>query len=516
MKIPALKKFDQISDKARESIYALVMKHYQRHPNSPWSGRYLVELEESIKKFYQEMGAQYQGAFRDTLPDMMKEFYDRAKEEIKTAGTYRAIKGEPDVKRIKYFMDNSFEQVAMRTDRMSFDHIRSLRQISAEVFREMAVTGHTRREVSKALFERAMKIPGFEFTDKAGSKWQAKSYFNMLARTELMNASRECYDDKMSEEGFDVMRLTVSGDPCDSCSRYENRLFSLTGATAGLPTKADLEAAGVFHPNCTHTYVLVPDFIRMRDYNPDGTKKDKSTAPIVGNGHTESQYKAKAPENLTRNAKKLKKELEKSGASPEQVDEILWNYTPEMEKVIGERPTAKFILDIGVAGTTPGTRHIEIDANPLSWNGCRQTLTHEFGHVLYNSIFLLKKTHTTDGFIRAFEADKALVMSQNWKDDYFGCIDIANRLEEVQETISQKMFNKKFEDLSLEQQWKIVGKADILGSLTDGEYGFGHTGYSFSNRDEVFADIYLAKKYNWEEYSEFFPELWKYIGNFLK
>ena len=107
-------------------------------------------------------------------------------------------------------------------------------------------------------------------------------------------------------------------------------------------------------------------------------------------------------------------------------------------------------------------------------------------------------------------------MSQSWKDDYFGCIVIENRLEEVKDSISQKMFNKKFKDLSLEQQWKITGKADILGSLTDGEYGFGHSGYSFRNRDEVFADIYLAKKYDWKEYSEVFPELWKYIGVFLK
>ena len=79
-----------------------------------------------------------------------------------------------------------------------------------------------------------------------------------------------------------------------------------------------------------------------------------------------------------------------------------------------------------------------------------------------------------------------------------------------------KVFNKKFKDLSLEQQWKITGKADILGSLTDGEYGFGHTGYSIRNRDEVFADIYLAKKYGWNEYAEVFPALWKYIGEFVK
>ena len=219
---------------------------------------------------------------------------------------------------------------------------------------------------------------------------------------------------------------------------------------------------------------------------------------------------------FTRDAKKLKKELEKSGASPEQVDELLWSYTPEIQKIIGKRPTAKFILDVGIAGTTPGTRHIEADKNPLSWNGCRQTLTHEFGHVLYNSIFLLKKTHTTDGFVRAFEADKALVMSQKWKDDYFGCIDILNRDIEVRNNLAQKLFQKEFSKLSLEQRWQIAGKADILGSLTDGEYGFGHTGYSFRNRDEAFANIYLAKKYNWNEYAEVFPALWKYIGEFVK
>jgi hypothetical protein len=273
MKIPALKLFDAVSDQAREQIFALVLKHYQQHPNSPWSGKYLVELENSIKAFYEAMGAKYDACFRDSLPEMMKEFYDRAKEEIRTAGKYKAVIGEPDPQKIKYALESSYKQVAMRTDKMSFDHIRQLRQISADVFRQMSVTGNTRRAVSKELLSRAMEIPGFQFIDRAGTKWSAKSYFQMLARTELMNASRACYDDKMTEEGFDVMRLTTSGEPCDKCSKYEGRLFSLTGATPGLPTKADLEAAGVFHPNCTHTYSLMPDYIRERDYNPDGTKK---------------------------------------------------------------------------------------------------------------------------------------------------------------------------------------------------------------------------------------------------
>ena len=184
-KPPVLKQFDDISQQARERIYALVLNHARKNPNSPWSGKYLVELEKSVKAFYKEMGMKYQSAFRDTLPDMMKSYYDAAAEEIKTAGLYKAIKGEPDPQRVKYFLESSFTQVAMKTDKMSFEHIKQLRAISADVIREMSITGNTRREVSKMMIERALKIKGFEFTDKSGAKWSNKSYFNMLAPRQL-------------------------------------------------------------------------------------------------------------------------------------------------------------------------------------------------------------------------------------------------------------------------------------------------------------------------------------------
>lgn len=267
----SLTRFDQISNRARTRIYALVADHYKRHPGSPWSGKYLVELEKSIKAFYKEMGEEYQEVFRDTLLAEMQDFYDRAVKEIKTAGTYNAILGKPDPKRVKYMLESSFEQVALKTDKMALDHIRSLRQISAEVFRDMSLTGNTRQAVSKALLDRAMTIPGFEFIDKSGQKWSAKSYFKMLARTELMNAGRASYDEKMAEEGYDVMKLSTSGHSCDKCARFEGKLFSLSGATPGLPTKADLEDSGVFHPNCTHSYSMVPQSVYEAKYNADGT-----------------------------------------------------------------------------------------------------------------------------------------------------------------------------------------------------------------------------------------------------
>ena len=273
MQKPSLEKFDAISQSARKRIYSRVFEHYQKNPNSPWSGKPLVELERTIKTFYAELGEQYKDAFRATLPETMRHFYDQAKQEIRKAGLYKAVIGDPDPKRIQYFLNSTFEQIAMKTDKMAFDNIRDLRKLSADIFREMSITGGTRREISRRLLDRAMEIRGFEFIDNSGSKWPLKSYIDTLARTELMNAGRASYDDKMAEQGFDVMKLSTSGHSCPKCARFEGKLFSLTGSTPGLPSKADLEAAGVFHPNCTHSYSLVPDFIRERDYNADGTRK---------------------------------------------------------------------------------------------------------------------------------------------------------------------------------------------------------------------------------------------------
>ena len=269
------KKFDVICARARNVIYGRVMAHYKAHPGSPWSGAPLVDLEKTIRAFYGDLRVELEGEFRDSLPDVMKYFYDRAASDMKAAGLRNAILGKPDTARVKYFLDNAFSQVAMKTDKMMFENIKALRTISADVFRTMSVSGATRKEVSAAMLERALKIKGFEFIDKAGTKWELQSYFDTLARTELMNAGRETYSDKCTADGYDVMLLSVSGNACEKCSQFEGRLFSLTGSTPGLPSKEDLKAAGVFHPNCTHSFSAVPAYIIETEYDGNGKPKKK-------------------------------------------------------------------------------------------------------------------------------------------------------------------------------------------------------------------------------------------------
>jgi len=276
---------DKICEEAKHQIYDKVQAHVDKHPGDAFSGHYLVDLEKSLKALYKMTGNKVAGAFKKGLPTTMQAFYAQAAEDMKTRGTRNAILGKVDERRINDQLDSAFQQVAMRTTKMTFQHIQQLRQISAEVFRTATLTGASRKEVTRQLLDKARQIPGFKFVANNGVVWSDQAYFKMLARTELMQAGRRSYEEKCAEEGYDIVRLDYSGDSCDACGKWEGKLFSLTGATPGLPTKDELVADGVFHPNCTHSYTAVTDFelaemgLEMRQ---PGTADDDlaDTAPV--------------------------------------------------------------------------------------------------------------------------------------------------------------------------------------------------------------------------------------------
>jgi len=216
---------------------------------------------------------------------------------------------------------------------MTFDHIRQLRNFSAKVFRESTITGETRRQVSDRLENEALQVPGFQFTDIAGHRWSHKSYFEMLARTELMNGARDSYEQECAEQGYNIMLLSVSGHCCDACAKYEGQYFSIGPNKYGLPTKDDLEAEGVFHPNCTHSYSAVPDYIIEREF---GKKDQKNQTVPNSRSNTEpeklessslpkSMYASKLPQSApAKHPVPLKKQYN-------QAEQITSPPTPQIE-----------------------------------------------------------------------------------------------------------------------------------------------------------------------------------------
>ena len=271
----AVERIGSICDRSRNDIRARLLEHIDEHPNSPWSYANVARLERTLAAMYQQWGASVNAVFSDFLPREYQAGYERAKTELKQSGVWQNITGGPDLRRIQNALDSVYNNVALRTDKMTFDHIRQLRNFSAKVFRESTITGETRRQVSDRLENEALQVPGFQFTDIAGHRWSHKSYFEMLARTELMNGARDSYEQECAEQGYNIMLLSVSGHCCDACAKYEGQYFSIGPNKYGLPTKDDLEAAGVFHPNCTHSYSAVPDYIIEKEFG----KQEKGSSP---------------------------------------------------------------------------------------------------------------------------------------------------------------------------------------------------------------------------------------------
>lgn len=92
-----------------------------------------------------------------------------------------------------------------------------------------------------------------------GRFWRPEAYSRLLARTAIADARRVAFRQRYLSNGVDVVRVVRNGTTHDVCRRWEDVTLSLTGETAGMPTVADARAAGLWHPNCAHRYVVDVD-----------------------------------------------------------------------------------------------------------------------------------------------------------------------------------------------------------------------------------------------------------------
>jgi hypothetical protein len=493
----AIKTFDEIYEEAKARIMSKALAHAQKYPNSPYSGRGLVELEKALKAEYAKLGVDIKDEFKNSIPIVMRKFYDRAKEDISKHSVNKII-GDIDTKRIDYFMSNTFDSVAGATTRMAQTHVRELRKIAADVMRQTSLTGATRKEVSRMMLERAMNVPNFQFIDNIGSKWNAKSYFEMLARTELMSAGRYSYQCRCEEDGYDAVRLTVSGHSCPKCARYENRLFSLSGNTPGLPSYDKLKADGVFHPNCTHSFTAVPDFIRNRDFNPDGTPKKGFNSPENKDElHSGAGYGSKDDGNsrsssdsgrfrsaFASNDKKFNEAMAAEiAAAPE-----------ELQQAVLALPPVKNIERTHHCSYVPSR-----DTIRLTPNVAPAEMLHEYGH--YIDIHSSKKA----GKLRSLNFE---VIVEYYEETL------------VKDGMRQKLFTVLDSVPASAEKGRLL---DYFGSITKNAIGYGHDKGYLSNKKnqqyEVFANmiaLYARQGATWEIIEEHTPKMATVLRQILR
>jgi hypothetical protein len=134
----------------------------------------------------------------------------------------------------------------------------AIRDTTLNTMQQAIMQGKTREEAGNA-FLKDLKQNGItEFVDKSGRQWNMKAYCEIVTRPSGREAVTHATLNRTRELGGDLMQVSEHSGACELCAPWEGEILSITGETAGYPTIADAEAAGLHHPNCAH--VLMPYF----------------------------------------------------------------------------------------------------------------------------------------------------------------------------------------------------------------------------------------------------------------
>lgn len=132
----------------------------------------------------------------------------------------------------------------------------AVKQQIRAVLADGTLTGEARKTIAKNVVG-AMEDNGLSaLVDAGGRQWQFERYADMLVRTKAVEARNGGLQDKMLQNGYDLVQVSNHG-ATDVCADWEGEILSISGNTPGYDTTSDAEAAGLMHPNCRHAYNVI-------------------------------------------------------------------------------------------------------------------------------------------------------------------------------------------------------------------------------------------------------------------
>lgn len=184
------------------------------------------------------------------------------------------------------------------------------------------------------------------FTDKAGRTWHIDTYAEMATRTGAANALRTAYEGELVARGEDLVLVTGNTYTCRLCAPWQDKVLSLTGlyprGTHRLPsavgdgyvtvhvagTLEEARAAGLHHPNCTHSEGL---------YLPGATVIEPGTMGIRDAETYDASQKQRALEREIRKQKRLLVAAITGGAES-KARAAIRGYQAQIRELLAEHP----------------------------------------------------------------------------------------------------------------------------------------------------------------------------------
>lgn len=184
------------------------------------------------------------------------------------------------------------------------------------------------------------------FTDKAGRTWHIDTYAEMATRTGAAHALRTAYEGELIARGEDLVIVTGNTYTCRLCAPWQDKVLSLTGqypaGTHRLPsavgdgyvtvhvagTMEEARAAGLHHPNCTHSEGL---------YLPGATVIEPGTMGVRDAGTYDASQKQRALEREIRKQKRLLVAAI-TGEAESKARAAIRGYQAQIRELLAEHP----------------------------------------------------------------------------------------------------------------------------------------------------------------------------------
>lgn len=222
--------------------------------------RYLRNLLNNVQRTTEELLTGTRTWVQQSIPRVYRQGLDEATLMIqKAGGAPRFGFGALHQQAVKTLADNSYQRLADVVNVIGRRTEDLYRQYALETTRQSVIGYKTTRQVADE-FKRNLEQHGITgFVDRKGRHWNLHSYADMVARTTTMETLHEGTGNRLLEAGHDLVRISSHGTTCKLCAPWEGRVVSLTGKTKGYPTMEEARAAGLFHPNCKHTFYWQQD-----------------------------------------------------------------------------------------------------------------------------------------------------------------------------------------------------------------------------------------------------------------
>jgi hypothetical protein len=221
---------------------------------------YLAQMKRNIEAILQQLRDGNQTWCIEAIPRVYSQGLYSADIMLKDVGTSTsAAFGAIHQQAAQVLADNAFqrfEDVVQVIGRQVND---IYRELALENVRGIVVGYDTWKQTARRFREQLAERGVTGFKDRSGRMWNMRAYIEMHARTVCMEAHLQGTANRLVEQGYDLVKVSIHFGACELCQPWQGEILSITGKTEGYPTLEEAKAAGLFHPNCRHAYGLYID-----------------------------------------------------------------------------------------------------------------------------------------------------------------------------------------------------------------------------------------------------------------